>query len=272
MLPLATQLVNTPQVTSMTPAAAPPAVPMAAASLTQAGMTSGALSSLGPLLNPVALFGSTSVPNNIASTTAFTASPLAGGGGGLSQAFGGLGQMLGLMANTMMNPLANPNTPSNIPSNIPANLNTTADPVQRARLDQSLAKISQDPEGAVLLQAAINNGFTFEVGNPDVDGTGEDINGATVPNQNKIIINPNAPEFDKTLAHELVHASTENDGDSQQEEGLADVIGYHISSRVNGTPLPGSDTDIFNNKIQNYPNLVATNDIINSLLSLGITV
>lgn len=286
MLPLTTQLVNTPQIASIMPSAA----------LGQAGQTSGALSSLGTLLNPVSLFGATNISANIAPTTAFTKSPaVAGGlnaGGGLTQAFGGLGQMLGLMANSMLNPRPAGGAAGNAPSiNVPGNINTTADPNQRALLDQSLSKISQDPEGSALLQQALANGYTIEVGDPNIPGlfdqngahdasicqscqaaldTGGQINGVTIPNQKKIIINPNAPEFDKTLVHELVHASTEGDGNSRQEEGLADVVGYHVSSRINGTLLPGSDAQIFNNKIQNYPELQATNGITNSLANLGI--
>lgn len=282
MLPLTTQLVNTPQIAAIMPSAA----------LGQAGQTSGALSSLGTLLNPVSLFGATSITANIAPTTAFTNSPaVAGGlnaGGGLTQAFGGLGQMLGLMANSFLNPRPAGGAAGNIPGiSVPG----TGGPDQQARLDQSLAKISQDPEGSALLQQALANGYTIEVGDPNIPGlfdqngahdasicqscqaaldTGGQINGVTIPNQKKIIINPNAPEFDKTLVHELVHASTEGDGNSRQEEGLADVVGYHVSSRINGTQLPGSDAQIFNNKIQNYPELQATNGIANSLANLGI--
>ena len=151
--------------------------------------------------------------------------------------------------------------------------NTTTDPTQKQRLDTILGKVAQDPEGAILLQKALANGYTFEVGDPSKAGSKDEndkdsINGVTT--DNKIVINPNAPEFDKTVVHELVHAATKGDGDSQTEEGLADVIGYRISSRVDGTAAPGSDQQIFNNKIQNYPELQKTNDILASLKSLGV--
>jgi len=99
---------------------------------------------------------------------------------------------------------------------------------------------------------------------------GQQINGITIPGTKTIIVSPNAPEFDKTVSHELVHAATEADGNSQTEEGMADVIGYRIASRIDGTPEPGSEQEIFQNKIASYPNLNGSNDIINSLLQLGI--
>jgi len=148
--------------------------------------------------------------------------------------------------------------------------NKTQDATQKARLDTTLAKLTQDPEGAILLAAAKAAGYTIEVGDPSLGANNNLINGVTIPDQNKIIVNPKAPDFDKTVIHELVHATTEGDDDSQTEEGLADVIGFRISARINGTAEPGTDQQIFNNKILSYPTLNKNNAIIASLLALGI--
>lgn len=175
---------------------------------------------------------------------------------------------------------------------VPATFNKTTDPAQKAKLDATLAKIASDPEGSKLLQKAIANGYTIEIGDAakalggqnDKEGAaalcpacqaaldaGGTVNGATLPDQKKIVIDPNAENFDKTVVHELVHAATPGDGNSQQEEGLADVLGFRITSRINGTPLPGSERDIFNNKIQNYKELQANNGIDASLAAIGLT-
>jgi hypothetical protein len=175
---------------------------------------------------------------------------------------------------------------------VPGSINTTTNPLQKSRLDTSLAKVAEDPEGSVLLQKAIAKGYTIEVGNASaaiggardaeggatlcpecqaaLDGGGQ-VNGVTIPGQKKIVVDPNAPNFDKTLVHELVHAASDNDGNSQQEEGIADVIGYRVSSRANGLALPASQAQIFNSKILNYPNLQSNNSIQNTLANLGIS-
>ncbi len=179
------------------------------------------------------------------------------------------------------------NTPKDADNVAGKSNNITSDPAQKQRLDNTLAKIARDPEGNKLLKSAEANGYTIEVGDPSQaagahdhsDGhshdsaldAGKQINGITDPNQKKIIINPNAPDFDKTVVHELVHAATDGDGNSQTEEGMSDVVAYRVSSRMNGKAAPGSEQQIFNNKIKAYPNLKGNNDIQNSLNQLGIS-
>jgi hypothetical protein len=155
--------------------------------------------------------------------------------------------------------------------------NMTQNPAQKQRLDTTLSKVAKDPDGAKLLQAALAKGYTIEVGDPTQAGSqdagpkdADSVNGVTIPDQKKIIINPNAPNFDKTVVHELVHAATEVDGNSKTEEGMADVIGFRVSSRMNGIAEPGSEQQIFQNKIASYPDLNNSNDILNSLSRLGI--
>jgi len=175
-------------------------------------------------------------------------------------------------------------------------INTTTDPTQRARLDNALSGMANDPEGSKLLEAAIAKGYTIEVGDPSaatgsrdaggahdvaacpecqaaLDG-GQQVNGVTLPGQKKIVINPNAPDFEKTLAHELVHAASEGDGNSVQEEGVADVVGFRIAGRLTGNVNPLSEAEIAKQKEASYT--VATaggqarNGIIETLAQLGI--
>jgi hypothetical protein len=154
----------------------------------------------------------------------------------------------------------------------PQAMNASADP----RLSRDLSALASDPEGARLLAAAQANGYTIEVGDPGPAAgsgvrPGQRINGVTLPDQKKIIISPNAPEFTKTLIHELVHAATPGDGNSQTEEGIADVIGYRIANRITGQAIPGDANSIFSRKIANYPGLTGVNAIRNSLASLGLS-
>lgn len=168
---------------------------------------------------------------------------------------------------------------------VPQGLTASQDP----RLNNTLNAIANDPEGAKLLAAAKANGYTIEIGNPAAAlggsfdkssvscphcraalDAGQQVNGVTLPDQKKIIINPNAPDFEKTVVHELVHAATPGDGNSQTEEGVADVIGYRIANRITGKGQPGSASSIFFNKIANYPGLTGANAIRSTLASLGI--
>lgn len=180
--------------------------------------------------------------------------------------------------------------------------NNTANPLQRNRLNDALAKVANDPEGSRLLQAALANGYTIEVGDPSaaigaadsaginhdastcsecqaaLDGGGQ-INGVTIPGQKKIVVNPNAPDFEKTLVHELVHAATEADGNSKDEEGKADLFGYSVSQRITGRAAPGAGLSplqqgllIYNSKKANpaYANLQESNGVDRILNNLGL--
>ncbi len=202
-------------------------------------------------------------------------------------ALASIAQVLTLLATkTTGTPLINANAAGSGPAlltngGVPSTFNTTTDPSQKTRLDGTLAKVANDPEGSVLLQKAIAKGYTIEVGDPNAAGVaqadldeeadaGGQVNGLTLPDKKKIIINPNAPDFDKTVVHELVHAASDGDGNSQQEEGFADVIGFRVYNRIDGVAPPGSEQSIFNAKIQSYPNLQATNGILDTLAQLGL--
>lgn len=193
-------------------------------------------------------------------------------------------------------PVATAPAPAAVPA-VPPNVNTTTDPTQKARLDSVLSKLNSDPEGAILLQKALAKGYTLSVGDPnaavgakDANGVpahdaltcpscqsaaldgGVQVNGVTIPSQHKIVVNPQAPDFEKTVVHELVHAVSDNDGNSQKEEGRADQIGYEIAARITGKAPPGTAAQIFQSKIRNYPTLQAANGIDTTLAQLGIDI
>jgi ubiquitin len=160
-----------------------------------------------------------------------------------------------------------PDNTSNSLADAAAARNRTTNAAQKTRLNNVLAEIANDPEGKILLQAAIDKGYTFSVKN-----LGDGTNGETYPDKKQIAVNPNAPDFEKTLVHELVHAATDGDGDSKDEEGKADVIGFRVASRILGKSGP-NEQQIYNAKISNpaYANLGRTNNVDASLARLGIT-
>jgi len=168
---------------------------------------------------------------------------------------------------------------------------------QNAQLNQSLAGIAADPDGSVLLNRAKQLGVSIEVGDPaaaagakDVmvkgDGLTENlsvakdgtiiVNGVTLSDANgNIRVVVRDPSNIKTIAHELVHAVSAGDGNSKQEEGIADVIGSRVANRLGGTAvggLTGSDAQIYVNKQQYYPNLPTTNNIRQTIAGLGLSV
>lgn len=214
--------------------------------------------------------------------------------------------------------------PSTLAVAAPPLVNTTQDTQKKSQLDESMALIGQDPDGAKLLAKAKSLGVTIEAGDPakaggafdvavpcaacqaaaaadasgdpataariraqDGDGgkggTGASndgnvvVNGVTLSNSQtgKIRIVVRDPSNIKTIVHELVHAVSTQDGNSKQEEGIADVVGSRVASRTGGAAvgaLTGSERQIFLNKQQFYPELGANNDIRATLRALGIGV
>lgn len=174
---------------------------------------------------------------------------------------------------------------------------TTDAATQNAQLNQSLARIATDPDGSVLLNRAKQLGVSIEVGDPAAAAGAKDVtvkgdgltdnlsvakdgsivvNGVTLSDANgNIRIVVRDPSNIKTIAHELVHAVSTGDGNSKQEEGIADVIGSRVANRLGGTAvggLTGSDEQIYLNKQQYYPNLPTTNNIRQTLAGLGLSV
>lgn len=168
---------------------------------------------------------------------------------------------------------------------------------QNAELQKSLAAIATEPDGAILLNKAKQLGVTIQVGDPAAAAGAKDVtvmgdgltdnlsvakdgsiivNGVTLSDGNgNIRVVVRDPSNIKTIAHELVHADSTNDGNSKQEEGIADVIGSRIANVLGGASvggLSGSDEQIYLNKQQYYPNLPETNSIRQTLAGLGLSV
>ncbi len=191
---------------------------------------------------------------------------------------------------------------------------TTQNASDKKKLDASLAIIAQDPDGAKLMARAKALGVKISAGDPataagpndvavvcncpmhqamraaadekalsgqataqkDADSSTVVVRGVTLSNASggdiRIVVKD--PTNIKTITHELVHAVSTGDGDSKEEEGIADVIGSRVANRNGGTAvggLTGSEQQIYLNKQQYYPTLKQTNDIRNSLAAVGIS-
>ncbi len=178
----------------------------------------------------------------------------------------------------------------------PTLTNTTKNADDKASLDDSLAEIAKDPDGAKLLAKAEAAGVKISAGDPDAaigandilksdedprtaskDGNGTVVNGVTLSDSDggNIRVVVHDPKNIKTIVHELVHAVSTGDGNSKEEEGIADVIGSRVANRLGGADvggLTGSDETIYKNKQKLYPELKQTNDIRETLLADGLSV
>jgi len=150
------------------------------------------------------------------------------------------------------------------PSELLAGMNI--DPALRPAIEA----IAQHPEGAKLLAAAKANGMTsISVNgalNPD-GGSGTE--GLTIyggGNTRVEIANPNSANLIQTLVHELGHAATTGDGNSQAEEQAVHALGERLQADLTGQ---GST---FNLDLGSYSDLAQDNGVINSLRNIGIRV
>jgi predicted Zn-dependent protease len=123
-----------------------------------------------------------------------------------------------------------------------------------------MQEIAQDPEGAKLAQAAQAQGLTLQVGQLPPGVMGETLNGTITISTQAM---SNKPDLIHTLAHELGHAATPNDGDSLNEEQTVDQLGQRIQQRI--APGPTFQLDI-----GGYRGLPQDNGIRNSLAQIGL--
>lgn len=131
------------------------------------------------------------------------------------------------------------------------------------QLQDALNTISQDPDGAKLVQAAQAAGLKgIHVGNLPGGTMGEYQNG-------QITISPNAlkspQDLVRTLAHEMGHAATPQDGDSQLEEKTVDDVAQRIQQRV----APGKTYQL---DLANEGQANVDNGIAKDLRAIGIQV
>ncbi|MEB3286942.1 MAG: hypothetical protein VKJ04_05520 [Vampirovibrionales bacterium] len=170
---------------------------------------------------------------------------------------------------------------------------------QRAQLKQNLMAISQDPDGQKLLNESIRRGVTFAAGNPgaiagaadkgtvvncptcaaaaaqDASGVANDgeviVRGVTVTRNGQSAITVADPNNLKTLVHEMVHATSTQDGNSREEEGLANVLGRRVEARLLGTALEDPNVTFSQTFAGGtYSELAQSNGIRNTLAQLGI--
>jgi hypothetical protein len=139
---------------------------------------------------------------------------------------------------------------------------------------QAAAKLQAagDVQGAAAIRAQDTRDGGASVAK---DGTVQ-VNGVTLTDNKtgKVTVVVRDPSNVKTIAHELVHAVTPEDGNSKQEEGIADVIGSHVATNVGDSKdaVQGTDEEIYTNKQQYYPTLQDSNNVRQDLASLGINV
>lgn len=142
--------------------------------------------------------------------------------------------------------------------------------VSDPRVRQALEQIATHPDGAKLIAAAKANGLSSISVNPGLnpDG-GAGTQGETYyggGNTRIELADPNSPDLIQTLAHELGHAATTQDGDSQLEENTVDRLGDRIQEDLIGRPSR------FTLDQGAYSGLSQDNGVLNSLRSLGIRV
>jgi len=150
------------------------------------------------------------------------------------------------------------------PSELLAGINI--DPALRPAIEA----IAQHPEGAKLLAAAKANGLTdISVNsalNPDGGAGTEGLAIYGGGNARIEIANPNSANLVQTLVHELGHAATTGDGNSQAEEQAVHALGERLQADITGQ---GST---FQLDLGSYSDLALDNGVINSLRNIGIRV
>ncbi len=140
--------------------------------------------------------------------------------------------------------------------------------IQDPKLRQAMELIATHPDGAKLIAAAKAQGLTTIAANPALnpDG-GAGTEGLQIPSQGRIeIANPNSADLIHVLAHELGHAATNGDGNSQLEEQTVDALGERIHQDLLG------QASSFRLDLASYADLNQTNDVVNSLRNIGIRV
>jgi len=123
-------------------------------------------------------------------------------------------------------------------SNVVAGAGSSGIQTDDPRLAQALDLIYSDPDGKKLIDAAKAQGLTQVITNKSLNPDGgagtqgetlSDANGQQIQ-----IADPGGADLIQTLAHELGHAATPGDGDSETEEATVDALGNQIQERLLG--------------------------------------
>lgn len=150
-------------------------------------------------------------------------------------------------------------------------------------INKALTQIANDPDGQKLLKLAKNKGYHIEIT--------ESQNGAatTYRDSKTIVVDLNAKGLDAynltaIVAHELVHAATDDNGNSFMEEVTATTLANHIAKRAEGKKeTPEEVSNEFKRIYADYKNAssptlkflyekLKDNDIRDDLGSIGIDV
>jgi len=201
-----------------------------------------------------------------------------GGLDGLTQSLGNQGtggdlSSIVTQLNDLVNQLQNlsaqmPQAPAPAPAPQPQ-IDPIANLVNQANVDPQLrnavTQVAQDPVGNKLLQGAVNDGLQgIQVANMPAGFFGQ-----TIPEQKLVQIAPGTIQGNdllRTVTHELTHAATLGNGDSLNEENIADKLGTDLQQRLTGF---GPGYVLGGNA---YNGLPQDNGIANALKLLGITV
>jgi hypothetical protein len=131
----------------------------------------------------------------------------------------------------------------------------------------TINKLMQSPTGMKLLQEAQNKGVKINF----AQNNGDNVLGQYNPNNNTITVeNGNMETMVETLAHELVHATTRENGNSMNEETTAFIIGEQVAKEA-GVDTNPHNADFWQNHVANsYKGLAQDNGIMGALNALGI--
>lgn len=132
----------------------------------------------------------------------------------------------------------------------------------------ALAALKRSATGQKLLAEAEKRGVKIEFKANNGDSTMGQFN----PNNNTVTVeNASLEQMVETLAHELVHASTKENGNSMQEEKSAFIIGEKVAEEA-GVNYNKHDPSYWANHVDRaYSGLSGDNGILSSLYALGIS-
>ncbi|MGD9580528.1 MAG: DUF6782 family putative metallopeptidase, partial [Vampirovibrionia bacterium] len=131
----------------------------------------------------------------------------------------------------------------------------------------SINTLKKSATGRKLLEEAQRRGVNIQFKADNGDSTMGQYN----PNNNTITVEQgNIEKMTEVLAHELVHATTKENGNSMNEEKMAFIIGEKVSEEAGVNNTKHSDS-YWNNHVNSaYSGLKNDNGIMNALAALDI--
>jgi hypothetical protein len=132
---------------------------------------------------------------------------------------------------------------------------------------QVVNTLMRSPTGQKLMEEAQRRGVNIKFA-PD---NGDNVNGQYDPNTNTVTVElTNLETAVETLAHELVHAITPENGNSMNEEYMCFLVGEQVAKEA-GVDFNPHHADFWKNHVaSSYKGLAQDNGIANALSSLGL--